>query len=232
MSDPLRTHGLKHFRPPWSLPSLGVCPRVCQVHVHWISGAIQPLIIYFFFFYYLYYISRYYYIFLILESQPVPSLSHVQLFAIPWTAAHPVLYQLPEPAQTHVHQVGGAIQPSHPVVPFSSCLQSFPASESFLMSQLFASGGQSIRASASVLPMNIQDGSPLGRMVGSPCSPRDSQESSPTPQYNSIISLALSFLYGPTLTSIHDYWKNHSFHYMDLCWQNNVCFLICCLGWS
>ena len=48
------------------------------------------------------------------------------------------------------------------------------------------------------------------RLVGSPCSPRDSQESSLIPQFKSINSLVLSFLYGPTLTSIHDYWKNHS----------------------
>ena len=69
----------------------------------------------------------------------------------------PVHHQLPEFAQIHVHQVSDAIQPSHPLVPFSSCLQSFPASESFPMSQFFASGGQSIGASASVLPVNIQD---------------------------------------------------------------------------
>ena len=67
-----------------------------------------------------------------------------------------------------------------------------------------------VSASASVLPMNTQDGFPLGGMVGSPCSPRDSQESSPTSQFKSINSLALSFLYSPTLTSIHDHWKNHS----------------------
>ena len=60
------------------------------------------------------------------------------------------------------------------------------------------------------------------RMVGSPCSPRDSQESSPTPQFKSINSSGLSFLYSPTLTSIHDYWKNHSCDYTDLCGQNNV----------
>ena len=74
------------------------------------------------------------------------------------TPGFPVHHQLPELAQTHVHSVSDAIQPSHPVVPFSSCLQSFPASGSFLMSQLFASGGQSIRvsASASFLPVNIQ----------------------------------------------------------------------------
>ena len=53
-------------------------------------------------------------------------------------------------------------------------------------------------------------------LVGSPCSPRDSQESSPTPQFKSVKSLVLSFLYGPTLKSIHDYWKNHSFDYMGL----------------
>ena len=72
----------------------------------------------------------------------------------------PVHQQLLELAQTHIHQVGDAIQPiSSSVVPFSSCLQSFPASGSFPMSQFFASGGQSFGASAStsVLPMNIQD---------------------------------------------------------------------------
>ena len=72
---------------------------------------------------------------------------------------------------------------SSPVVPFFSCPQSFPASGSFQMSQLFTSGGQSIEVSASksVLPMNTQDWSTLGWTAGSPCSPRDSQESYPTP---------------------------------------------------
>ena len=70
----------------------------------------------------------------------------------------------PELAQTQVHQVGDAIHPtiSSSVVPFSSCLQSFPASGSFPLSQFFVSGGQSIGASASVLPVNIQDWFPLG----------------------------------------------------------------------
>ena len=89
---------------------------------------------------------------------------------------------------------------SSSVILFTSCPQSFPASVSFQMRQLFASGGRSIRASGSpsVLPMNIQDWFPL---VWSPCCPRDSQESSPTPQFKSINSLALSFLYGPTFIS-------------------------------
>ena len=59
---------------------------------------------------------------------------------------------------------------------------------------------------------------------------RDSQESSPTLQFKSINSLVLSFLYSSTVISIHDYWKNHSFDYIDICWQSSLCFLICCLG--
>ena len=80
------------------------------------------------------------------------------------TPGLPVHHQLPEFTQTHVHQVSDAIQPSHPLsVPFSSCSQSLPASESFPMSQLFAWGGQNIGVSAlaSVLPKNTQDRSPL-----------------------------------------------------------------------
>ena len=74
----------------------------------------------------------------------------------------PVHHQLPESTQTHVHWVGDAIHLLSSVVPFSSCPQSLPASGSFLMSQLFAWGGQSIgvSTSTSVLPMNTQDWSP------------------------------------------------------------------------
>ena len=98
---------------------------------------------------------------------------------------------------------------SSSVIPFSSCPQSFPASGSFQMSQLLATSGLSIgvSASTSVLPMNTQDWSPLGWTGWISCSPRDSQESSPTPQFKSINSLVLSFLYSPTLISIHDNWK-------------------------
>ena len=93
---------------------------------------------------------------------------------------------------------------SSSIVPFSSCPQSLPASGYFPMSQLFAWDGPSIGVSAlaSVLPKNIQD--------WSPCSPKDSQESSPTPQFKSINSSALSFLHSPNLTSIYDDRKNHS----------------------
>ena len=90
---------------------------------------------------------------------------------------------------------------SSSVVSFSSRLQSFPASGSFPVIQFFASGGQSIGVSASVslLPMNIQRWFPLGLTGLISCSPRDSQESSQAPQFKSINSLALSFLYSPTL---------------------------------
>ena len=83
------------------------------------------------------------------------------------------------------------------VVPFSSCLQSFPAPGSFPMSQVFASGGQSTEASASasVFSINIQDWFPLELTGVISCSSMDSQEFSPTPQFKSINSLALSLLY-------------------------------------
>ena len=68
----------------------------------------------------------------------------------------------------------------------------------------------------SAFPVNIQDRFPLGWTGWI------SQESSPTPQFKNINSLVLSFLYTPTLTSIHDYWRNHSFDYMDTFWQSNV----------
>ena len=94
------------------------------------------------------------------QFSSVQLLSHIRLFVTPMnrsTPGHPVHHQLPEFTQTHVHRVGDAIQPS-------SCPQSLQASEYFPMSQLFASGGQSIgdSASTSVLPMNIQDWFPLG----------------------------------------------------------------------
>ena len=107
---------------------------------------------------------------------------------------------------------------SSSVIPFSSCPQPLPSSGSFPMSQLFAWGGQRIgvSASTSVIPMNTQDLSPSGWTGWTPCSPRDSQDSSPTPQFKSINFLALSSLHSPTLTSIHDHWKNHSLDQTDL----------------
>ena len=146
----------------------------------------------------------------------VQSLSRVRLSVTPWTTACRASlsitnsWGLPKPMSIEL------VMPSNissSVVPFSSCPQSFPASGSFQMSQF------SLHQLAKVLEFQhqhqsfqwtprtdlLQDG-----LVGSPCSPRDSQESSPTPQPKSINSSALSFLYSPTLTSIHDSWENHS----------------------
>ena len=120
----------------------------------------------------------------------------------------PVLHHLPELAQTYVHWVDDAIQSS-----YSLSSPSLPAALNLSQHQgLFqwvnsASDGQSIgaSASASVFLMNIQGWFPLGLTSLISCCPRDSQESSLAPQFESISSLVLSFLYGPTLTSIHDY---------------------------
>ena len=102
---------------------------------------------------------------------------------------------------------------SSSVDPFSSYLQSFPSSGVFLMSWLFPSGGQSIEASASasVLPMNIQDRLPLGWTGWISLQSEGLSRVFSTPQVKSVNSSALSFLYSPTLTSIHDYWENYSF---------------------
>ena len=100
---------------------------------------------------------------------------------------------------------------SSSVVPFSSCFLSFPASGSFPMNQFFISGGQSFGASASVLPMNIQDWFPLGFTGLISLQSRGLSRVFSNTQFKNINSSALSFLYGPALTSIHDYWKSHSF---------------------
>ena len=104
---------------------------------------------------------------------------------------------------------------SSSIVPFS-CLQSFPASGSFQMSQLFASGGQSIGPSAlaSVLPMNIQDWFPLGWTGWTSLQSKGLARvfSSTTVQKHH--SSVLSVLYSSTPASIHDYWKNHSFDFL------------------
>ena len=127
------------------------------------------------------------------------------------TPGFSVHYQLPELAQTHVPQVGDAINHLIFCRSFCSCLQCFPELGSFPMSQLFTSGGQSIgaSASASVLPMVIQDWFSLGltALISFQSKGLSRVFSS---MIESINSLVLSFLYGPALTSVNDYWENHS----------------------
>ena len=126
----------------------------------------------------------------------------------------PAHHQLPELAQTHVHWAGDAIQPSHPLS--SSSPPAFNLSQHQGLFQWVSSSHQA----AKVLKFQLQHQSfqwifrtniLWDWLIGSPCNPRDSQESSPTPQFKSINSLALSFLYSPTLTSTHDYWVQLSY---------------------
>ena len=129
------------------------------------------------------------------------------------TPGLPVHQQILELAQTLVHQVSDAVQPSHPLP--SPCSPAFNLSQHQGLFQWVSSSHQV----AEVLEFQLQHQSfqwivrtdfLWDGLVGSPCCPSDSQESSPTPQFKSINSLVPSFLYGPTVTSIHDYWKNHS----------------------
>ena len=110
---------------------------------------------------------------------------------------------------------------SSSVIPFS-CSQSFQAWGSFPVSWLFTSGWQSVGASASVLPMNIQGWFPLGLTGLISLLVQRTLRSLLQHQFESINSSALTLLYGPTLRSIHDCWKNHSFDYMHLCQQSDV----------
>ena len=129
------------------------------------------------------------------------------------TPGLPVHHQLPKYTHTHVHWVNDAIQPSHPLSS-PSPLAPNPSQHQSLFQWVNSSHDV-----AKVLEFQLQHHS-LQRnpradllqngLVGSPCSPRDSQESSPTPQFKSINSSALSFFHSPTLTSIHDHRKNHS----------------------
>ena len=147
--------------------------------------------------------------------------SSVQLLSRVWlcdpinisTPGLPVHHHLPETTQTHVHPNPCPNPSKHLILCRLLLLSQIPpsirvfSSESALRIRWPNIG---VSASTSAPPMNTKDWYPLGWLVGSPCSPRDSQESSPTPQFKSISSSVLSFLYSSALTSIHDHWKNHS----------------------
>ena len=139
-------------------------------------------------------------------------LSRIQLFVIPWTAAQQASLSITNSRSLLKLMSIKSVMPStisSSVVPFSFCLQSFPASWSFQMSQFKVAKVLEFQLQHHSFQRNpradLQNG-----LVGSPCTPRDSQDSSPTPQFKSINSSVLSFLHSPTLTSIHDHRKNHS----------------------
>ena len=154
----------------------------------------------------------------------VQLLSHVQLFATPWTAACQ--------ASLSITNSQSLLDLSIELVMPSNHLPSpFPLALNLSQHQGLFKSVSSLHQVAKILEFQLQH-QPFQRifrtdflqdgLVGSPCSPRDSQESSPTPQFKSINSLVLSLFYSPTLTSTHDYWKTHSFDQMGLCWKSNV----------
>ena len=128
------------------------------------------------------------------------------------TPVFPVHYQFLELAQTHVHPVSDASNHFTLCCPLLLLPSIFPSIRVFSNESVLRIRWPKYWSfSFSISPSNEYSGLISFRiLVGSPCSPRDSQESSPTPQFKSINSLVLSFPYSPTLTSIHDYWKNHS----------------------
>ena len=155
----------------------------------------------------------------------VQSLSRVRLFVTPWTAAHQASLSITNSGSPlkPMHWVGDAIQPSHPLLSPSPPAFSLSQHQSVLMSQFFATGGQSIGAlaSASVLPMNIQDLFPLGLTGLISLQPKGLSRVLP-----GTTVWKHQFLGSQPLWSnshiLNDYWKNHSFDYTDLCQQSDV----------
>jgi len=155
-----------------------------------------------------------------LKKHVVQLLSRVRLFATPWTIAHQASVSFTISQSLLKPLCIESVMPptiSSSATPFSSCLQSFPASGSFLMSWLFTSGGQSAGAPASVLPMNIQGSFPLG-LTG--CISLQSKGlsrvfSNTTVQKHSFFGTQPSFT--ALLSYPYWHWKKHSFDYTNLC---------------
>ena len=144
----------------------------------------------------------------------VQLLSHVQLFMTPWTAARQTFLSITNFQSLLKLMSIESVMPSNHLIlchPFLLPPSFFPSIRVFPNESVLRIRWPKYWSfSFSISPSNEYSGLPL-RLVWSPCSPGDSQESFPTAQFKSINSSALSFLYSPTLTSIHDYWKNHSF---------------------
>ena len=141
------------------------------------------------------------------------------------TPGIPVPHQLPQSTQTHVYRVGEAIRPSYPLSS-PSPLAPNPSQHQGVF-QWVSSSHEVAKELELQLQYQSFQWTPRTDLlyyglIGSPCSSRGSQQSSPTPQFKSINFSALSFLHSPTLTIIRDHWKNHSIDQMDLSRQNNV----------
>ena len=155
------------------------------------------------------------------QFSSVQLLSRVRLFLTPWTAARQASQSITNSQSFHkLMSIRSVMSSNHLILccPLLLLPSIFPSIRVFSNeSALCIRWPKYWSFSFNISPSNEHPGLIFFRMdcislVGSPCSPRDSQESSPTPQFKSINSSALSFLYSPTLTSIHDHWKNHSLH--------------------
>ena len=166
----------------------------------------------------------------------VQSLSHVRLFATPWTAACQSSLSITNSCGLLKLMSIQSVMPSnllilcHPLLLLPSIFPSIGVFSNESVIRIRWSKYWSF----SISPSNEYSG-----MISFKMDQLDLfvvqgtlKCSSPTLQFKSIKSLVLSSLYSPTLTSIHNYWKNHSLDYVDLCRQSNVCLLICCLGLS
>ena len=143
------------------------------------------------------------------------SLGRVRLFATPWIPARQASLSITNSQSSLRLTSTESVMPSSHLILCRPLLLLPPIPPNirvFSKSQLFPRGVQSTGVSAlvSFLPKKSQADLLQNGPVGSPCSPRDSQESSPTPQFKTINSSALSLLHSPALTSIHDHRKNHS----------------------
>ena len=151
-----------------------------------------------------------------ISSVSVQLLSHVRLFVTPWTAAYQASLSITNSQSLLKLRSIESVMPSNHLIlcrPLLLLPSIFPCIRFFSNeSVLHISWPKYWSFNFSIGPSNGYSGLISFRMdlLGSPCSPGDSQESSSTPQFKSINSSALNFLYSPTLTSIHDYWKNHS----------------------
>ena len=161
------------------------------------------------------------------QFSSVQQLSRVRFFAIPWTAAHRGSLSITNSQSLPEFMSIESVMPSNHLIFFRPLLQPsiFPSIKVFSNeSALHIRWPKHWSFSFNVSPSN-EHSEPISLRMGwllSLCSPRDSQESSSTPQFKSINSSVLSFLYSPALTSIHNYWKNNSLDQADLYWQSNV----------
>ena len=157
----------------------------------------------------------------------VPLISHVWLFVTPWTAAYQASLSIISQSLLKLMSIEPVMPSNHLILcdPFLLLPSIFPSSRVFSNeSALCIRWPKYWSFSFSISLSNEYSGLISFRIdwFDLLASPRNSQESSPTPQFKSISSSGLSLLYGQTLTSIHDYWENHSFDYMNLCWQSNI----------